>query len=647
MSVGAHWIRAALQVNPYTYEGRNAPTTFFDDEEQYNAALLDKCEELGIALIAITDHWRVDSAQGLIAAAETRGIVALPGFEANSSEGIHILVLFEAGTPCSAIDAAIGRCDAEPGCANGTTGDSYARIMEQMTAAGALAIPAHVNTNPAGLLTTRSGQPLAKMILNRDLHAIGVSPGVEAAKDQEAVVDGTGIFERVHPLAVIHADDVMGPRQLQDPGASTWFKVSAASLESLKLAVRTPQTRVSLTDPRAQPRPRIKGVSWVGGYFDGVSVPVSSDLTALIGGRGSGKSTVIESIRYALDIRPISEQMRKDHGGIVDHVLNAGTIVRVEVESVVPTVQAFTIQREVPHPPVVLDARGERTKLTPADAIGAVEVFGQHELADLAGDSEGVAELVRRFDGSGGEDSALGELREQLRINREDLRRAEVVKTSLEEKQAQAERLEEQLDHYEETDVPGKLQGHERLAQDEAVFTEGSARVDAVRASLESSRRSTLLADLAAPIEDIDGAPQAERLARVTAALATLHEVLTNLSAQAAEAVEAAKQEIKAAQIDWSEATVEEMEGYGEVLRELAEEGLDPGKYIAAKQTLAELKASKPRLKAKSDDIKELLRKRAALLNELRKHETAATEHLHDAIRSANAATSCTRLTGS
>ena len=96
---GAQWIRAALQVNPFTYEGRNAPKNFFENEDAYNSALLDACEELGIGMIAVTDHWRADSAMGLIKAAESRDIVALPGFEANSSEGIHILVIFEAGTP--------------------------------------------------------------------------------------------------------------------------------------------------------------------------------------------------------------------------------------------------------------------------------------------------------------------------------------------------------------------------------------------------------------------------------------------------------------------------------------------------------------------------------------------------------------------
>lgn len=636
---GARWIRAALQVNPFAYEGRNSPKKFFSDEAAYNSALLDTCQEMGISMIAVTDHWCVDSAASLITAAEDRGIVALPGFEANSSEGIHILVIFEAGTPIATIDAAIGRCGATPGCNNGTTGEPFAKIMEHMTAAGALPVPAHVNVEPAGLLTTRSGQPLAMMILHEDLHAIGVSPNVKLAKDQEAVVNGNGIFERVHPLAVIHADDVMGPRQLRQPGASTWFKVSSCSLESLKLAVRTPETRVSLDDPQSKPQPRIKSVSWVGGYFDGVTVPISSDLTALIGGRGAGKSTVIESIRYALEIQPISTQMVRDHKAIVDQVLNVGTIVRVEVESVAPTLQSYTIQREVPHPPVVLDSAGIRTSLAPSDVIGAVEVFGQHELAELSGDSDSIAKLIRRFNGSVGEDPALEGVRKRLRENREELRKAEEAKVELEEELAQADRLEEQLDRYKETDVPGKLRGHEQITLDQAVFTEGVSRIAAARTLLDQYRKSASLTNLDAVIDNIDGAPQMERLSRVKTTLEDLRRVLEELGDQAAAAINAAQAEIQAAQADWEAATSVEREGYGEVLRSLADEGLDPGKYIAAKKRLALIKAAAPRLDANVKVIRELLEARSGMLDELRAHETDATERLHEAIRSANNAT--------
>ena len=640
MGPGAEWIRAALQVNPFTYEGRNAPKNFFENEAAYNSALLDECQKLGISMIAVTDHWRVDSATGLIAAAESRGIVALPGFEANSSEGIHILVIFEAGTPIATIDAAIGRCGATPGCDNGTTGEPYAKIMEQMTTAGALSIPAHVNAPPAGLLTTRSGQPLATLIRHKDLHAIAVSPGREPAKDQESVVAGVGIFERAHPLAVIYADDIMGPRQLREYGASTWFKVSTLSLESLKLAMRTPETRVSLDDPRSLPRrPHIKRVSWVGGYLDGVTVPISEDLTALIGGRGAGKSTVIESVRYALGIRPISEQMTRDHEAIVDHVLNVGTIVRVEVESVTPTFQSYTIQREVPHSPVVLDSTGMRTNFTPADVIGTVEVFGQHELAELSGDSESIAELIRRFNGSCGQDPALADVHKRLRENREKLRKAEEKKVELDEEQAQADRLEEQLACYEGTDVPGKLRGHDRISLDKAVFTEGTSRLNAARTDLDHYRKSESLTNLDAVISNIDGAPQMERLSRVKIALKDLRQVLEELGTQAVTAIETAQAEIHAAQTEWEAATSSERESFGELLRSLADAGLDPGKYTAAKERLALIKASESHLNANARAIKKLLEARSSMLDELRTYEKAAKKRLDEAISAANRAT--------
>src|SRR3546814_18754303 len=99
-------------------------------------------------MIAITDHWCVDTAAGLLAAAEARGIVALPGFEANTSEGVHLLVIFEVGTPFSEINAAIGICGGTPG-SSGTGTCGYGDVVEKVTERGAHVVPAHVNVSPS------------------------------------------------------------------------------------------------------------------------------------------------------------------------------------------------------------------------------------------------------------------------------------------------------------------------------------------------------------------------------------------------------------------------------------------------------------------------------------------------------------------
>jgi ABC-type cobalamin/Fe3+-siderophores transport system ATPase subunit len=636
---GAHWIRAALQVNPYSYEGRNAPRNFFDSEADYNEALLAECLTLGISLIAVTDHWSVDSAAGLLDAAKQKGIVALPGFEANSSEGVHILVIFDAATDSSSINASIGRCGVMPNCPNGSTGDSYAQIMQRMTEDDALVIPAHANVKPAGLLTTRSGQPLAAMIQSPELHALGITPSAEHTRDQTAVIEGTGIFVRAHPLAVVHADDVMGPRQLRSEGASSWFKVSTPTLRSLKLAVRTPATRISVTDPTIKPRTRIKSVAWTGGYLDGVKVPISEDLTALIGGRGTGKSTIIESIRHVLALEPITPQVKADHKNIVSSVLHGGTIIRVEIEAVNPVPKRFTIEREIPHPPVVLDAAGTRTNQSPADVLGSVEIFGQHELAELSGSTERVAELVRRFNGELGDDADIHRTLQALRTNREDLIRAEDALEALDTELGRIPGLSEQVAHYETTDVPTKLAGQQRLGQDAALFSEGARRVDAVDKARNILAQAHALRDLAAPLSEVEDAPQRQHLDRVVQAVAQLQTRMNGLLDEMTAAVSNSHDEIEAARLAWETTTADEKASYGEVMRELHELGLNPDAFVAIKDELDKLRTAEPRRTTQQKDHEKLLSAREALLTELRGQETQRTERLHAAIGAANAAT--------
>jgi len=636
---GAHWIRAALQVNPYAYEGKNKPSASFASEDEYNRALLDECENLGIGLIAVTDHWCVDTAGGLITAAESRGIVALPGFEANSSEGIHLLVIFEAGTKLSTVNAAIGACGVEPSCANGTTGDSFKGILQKMTDKGALVIPSHVNVPNGGMLTGRTGQPLVAMVKDPNLHAIAVTPGQGEGTDQKKISKGQKPYDRKHPLAIIHADDIMHPDQLRAQGATTWFKLSGARVESLKLAVRTPETRVSPTDPTGQPRATLKQISWTGGFLDGVTIPISTDLTALIGGRGTGKSTIVESLRYALSLAAIGDDAKRDHKAIVDKVLRSGTVVRVEVETVAPAPHRYTIERLVPNPPVVRDASGTATSLLPVDVAGSVEVFGQHELAELASSPENVADMLRRFAGGTGVDPLYQEVVEKLAENRKQLARAEESLTKLQLELADIPRLEEQVEQYKKTDVAARLEDLQRLTREDSVFTEGGQRVDVAAEALRGLDDPQLEVTLTAPYEGVDDSPRKETLERVSSATTALAAKLKELAEEARKAVTVAESELSAAKEEWESSVKDQRDAHAEVLRKLHEEGLEPDKYLDTSKALDDLKAKQPRLSGQTEALKGLKKDREGLLGQLAAQERKEVEALHDAVRAANAAT--------
>ena len=124
-------------------------------------------------------------------------------------------------------------------------------------------------------------------------------------------------------------------------------------------------------------------MTWEGGFLRDTAVQFSENLNVLVGGRGTGKSTMIESIRYALGLDPLGEEARKAHEGVIRHVLQSGTKVSLLVRSHKPSERCYSIERSVPNPPVVKDESGEVLTLSPRDVMPGVEVFGQHEISEL------------------------------------------------------------------------------------------------------------------------------------------------------------------------------------------------------------------------------------------------------------------------
>src|SRR5439155_21212688 len=77
---GARFYRCALQVNPFAYLSRHSKQTSIRTEAEYNAAIIAVCQEAGIEVIGVTDHYRVQESAGLVQAARAAGIFAFSGF---------------------------------------------------------------------------------------------------------------------------------------------------------------------------------------------------------------------------------------------------------------------------------------------------------------------------------------------------------------------------------------------------------------------------------------------------------------------------------------------------------------------------------------------------------------------------------------
>src|SRR5438552_13844727 len=106
---GARFYRCALQVNPFAYLSRHSKKTSFGTEAEYNAAIISACQDLGIEVIGVTDHYRVQESKGLVQAARAAGLFAFTGFEAVTKDGVHFLCFFDPDKD-NVLERFIGEC---------------------------------------------------------------------------------------------------------------------------------------------------------------------------------------------------------------------------------------------------------------------------------------------------------------------------------------------------------------------------------------------------------------------------------------------------------------------------------------------------------------------------------------------------------
>ena len=191
---------------------------------------------------------------------------------------MHILIIFPEDTPFDRINAAIGLAGGQPGQESGPGTETTNAIINKMTQRGALAIPAHANTENSGLFKLH-GKTLENVIANENLTGIATSilDDNKFEKTEREIFGRKGAFKRAHKLAKIYSDDISAPEKLSKGSATTWFKITEPSLEAIKTALKSPDTRVQLTEPNKIPIKSIDSITWDGGFFSGATIPFNKE----------------------------------------------------------------------------------------------------------------------------------------------------------------------------------------------------------------------------------------------------------------------------------------------------------------------------------------------------------------------------------
>ena len=644
---GARFYRCALQVNPFAYLDRHNKTTTFTSEDDYNEAIIESCLETGIEVIAVTDHYRVKHSASLVRAARNAGLYAFSGFEAVTKDGVHFLCLFDPDKD-DALERFIGECGIHDTDQPSPTGSKDSiELLECAKSWGAVCIAAHV-ASEGGLLKKLSGQSRIDVWTNPDLLACALPGPVGDAPDgiRPILENKDAQHRRDRIPAILNASDVNDPEGLKKNGASCFIKMSTVSVEAFRQAFLDPDSRIRLhSDPNPEPHAELLGMTWEGGFLRDTAVHLNENLNVLVGGRGTGKSTIVESIRYALGLDPLGDEARKAHEGVIRHVLQSGTKVSLLVRSHKPSKRRYTIERSVPNPPIVKDETGEVLTLSPRDVMPDVEVFGQHEISELTKSPEKLTLLLERFVDR---DPSLSGRKSKVRLELERSRRRIVdvrrEMKRLDERLATLPGLEETQKRFEQAGLEERLKEKSLLIREERLFSNLDERLDQYR-TLHNELTEGLPVDTAfVSSKALEGLPNADILSEIEGSLGTLSRNLRTVGERFGKAFAEADHAIAETKSRWNERKTAIEETYEKLLRELQKSKIDGAEFIRRRQQIEELRPLKDKTESLKRDLEAHEAQRRNLLAEwediksaeYRQIETAAkrvSRKLRDRVR--------------
>ena len=617
---GARFFRCALQVNPFAYLNRHSKQTVFRTEADYNAAIIAACHEVGIEIIGVTDHYRVHQSASLVQAARSAGLFAFSGFEAVTKDGVHFMCLFDPDKD-NALERLIGQCGVHDTNMTSPTGNvDSLELLAHAKDWGAACIAAHVISDQGGLLKKLSGQTRVNVWKSELLLACAIAGSIEDAPEglRSILENKGGEYHRSRPVAIINASDVSSPEDLMKAGASCFIKMSNISVEALRQAFLDPESRIRLnSDPQPEPHAEFLAITWEGGFLGDTSVHFNGSLNVLVGGRGTGKSTMIESMRYALGLEPLGEEARKAHEGVIRFVLRSGTKISLLVRSHKPSQRCYTIERSVPNPPIVKDEAGEVLTLSPTDVMPGVEVFGQHEISELTKSREKLTLLLDRFVEhdptlSGRKTKVKLEL-ERSRSRIVDVRRET---KALDERLAALPGLEETQKRFKEAGLEERLKEKSLLVREERVFVNVVERLEPMRALRGELVEGLPLDTAFVSSKALEGLPNAAILAELETILATLSTKLKATADQLANLLAETDNALAGTKSRWVEKRKVIEENYEKLLRELQKSKIDGAEFIRLRQRIEELRPLRDKKESLKRDLATHEAHRRKLLSE-------------------------------
>lgn len=601
----------------------------------------DRLRAAGIQIGAITDYNRIDPGWFplLRDAAAEQDIALLPGVEVAfnaGGKGLHVLAVFDAGTDPAAVNRVLQSLDRDPATPLTEEGGQHRHLdpdrhhtdcLRQLRQRfGCLLIPAHPEQRN-GFVKSFSAADAARFLTEIDADAIEHCSQRALERLCSTGTLDTAMIER---LALVEFSDAkaigdIGTRRsdIIDAPRATYLKLSASGTDALRLALHDKETRVRVgAEPPPPTHARIIGVTVQGsGFLGGLSTGWNDQLNSLIGGRGTGKSAIIEVLRYALDLEAYDDAGGGRYG-LVRHALGSGGRVTVLVGRPVSeaTSPRYEISRVLGEPAQVRDLDARTLDVRPRDVFGPGAeplVFGQREIQAVAGDEDDRLQLLDDLIGEDARQAGqrVREIAGELRANQAAILEVACRLTERDAHEQHLQQVEHEIAVYEREGIAEKLRVQTDLSADGETLGRAT-RALRTRADAWTGAGGDAVDELAALGKALlsGRSEQAVLLARAGQVLEELREHLDSLVAQGATALSAAGAQLGALQEDWRDLLRAREEELARVRQELNSDILDPDRLLRLARDRQDLQPRVAEFQRQEAHLTALREQRRALL---------------------------------
>lgn len=439
------------------------------DKSHTAEQIVNSAIEKGLSGIAITDHNSAGWIDRIKDAAKKTVLVIFPGVEISTHEGFHLVAIFDPIKDQKHVEGFLGAIQFKPdehGKPEATCNLSVYELIDTIHSWNGLAVFAHIDqTKGVFYESVKRIEPDNKLNVPINLRNLINDAAYDAVECVDTnYPEGFDVNHHIKRFPAFYQSsdnpDEQDPRKHSFNGIGSRyssFKLDQIDLEGLRQCFSDPEVRIQLMgDHRNVGYSKILSMQ-IGnaGFFRNQKIDFHEGLNCLIGGKGVGKSLVIELLRFGLVQPPSDDSLLSDHVGKLEKRLEPGNFVELTFQTTEGT------RYQIKH--TYLGRKNNKSNEIKSEIVcknlenGSfyegdlqrmfrVLAYSQTEVIKITENKDAQLQLIDSFLDTRPIERKIVEVQEQLEENDTDLNSAILARSRLDSIQKEINTLDEEIE---------------------------------------------------------------------------------------------------------------------------------------------------------------------------------------------------------